>query len=118
MGIVTQKVTVTTDASGESTDYTAAAINGAIYAVEYDKTDFADGVDFTITGETSGVGVWTESNVNAADICRPTLLVQDQVNVDTTQRDFVRLYNERLKIVVAQGGDTKTGVFLVRHEGR
>ena len=116
--IVTQRVAVTTDSSGDATAYTSASINGAIFAVEYDKTDFADGVDFTITGETSGAGVWTESDVNAADIARPTILVQDQVNVDTTQRDFVRLFNERLKIVVGSGGDTKTGVFLVRHEGR
>ena len=116
--IVTQKVSVTTSTGGASTDYTPAAINGAIYAVEYDKDDFANGVDFTITGETSGVGVWTESDVNAADICRPTILVQDQTNTDTTQRDFVRLFNERLKIVIASGGSETSGSFLVRHEGR
>ena len=114
--IAVQRVSVTTDASGDATEYTPAPISGAIYAIEYNKSNFDTGVDFTITAETSGTGVWTESNVDASDIARPTLLVQDQVNVDTTQRDFVRLFNERLKIVVAAGGNAKTGEFLVYHE--
>jgi len=58
-------VSLTTDASGDVTAYTPY-LSGLVQQVIYTKTDFADGVDFTITVEGTGETVWTESNVNAA----------------------------------------------------
>lgn len=105
-------VTVTTASDGSATAYTPA-INGRVNTIRYAKTDFADGVTFTITGEDSGVGLWTESAVNASKTVRPTVLTQLQDGTDHTVRDFIALAGERIKIVIASGGATKTGTFYV-----
>ena len=63
-------VALTTDSSGDVTAYTPA-ITGQIATLIYDKTDFVNGVDFTITLEASGETVWTETNVDAAKTVAP-----------------------------------------------
>jgi hypothetical protein len=52
------KVTVTTAADGTVTAY-SPRLSGEIHQIEYVKTDYANGVDFTITGEATGVNLWT-----------------------------------------------------------
>lgn len=107
------RVSLTTDADGDVTGYTPV-IRGAIVAVVYGKVDFADGVDFTITTERTGQGVWTESDVNAAKTVRPKALAQDLAGADLTAiYEQVHVADERIKIVVASGGDTKSGTFDV-----
>lgn len=109
-------VTATTNGSGAATVYTEA-IRGKIIAVAYAKTDFADGVDFTITTETTGQNVWVDTNVNASETVFPKMLNDDTAGSDLTAiYDHVRVFNERVKIVIAQGGDTKTGTFTVYYE--
>ena len=110
----TDKVAVTTAADGSATAY-SKYFSGQIIAVRYEKGDFADTVDFTITTETGGVGVWTESNVTASDTTFPTMLVQDQVNVDTALRDFIYSFADRVKIILASGGNAKSGTFYIYH---
>lgn len=109
-------VTATTAADGSATAYTAA-IRGKIIAVAYAKTDFTDGVDFTITTETTGQNVWVDTNVNASETVFPKMLNDDTAGADLTAiHDHVRVFNERVKIVIASGGDTKTGTFTVYYE--
>lgn len=112
-------VAVTTDGSGDATAYTPY-LSGYIHSVQYAKTDFADGVDFTITTETTAQTVWTESNVNAAKVCLPRAATHSTAGVaalyasgGTAVNDRVVAGRERVKIVVAQGGATKTGTFYV-----
>jgi hypothetical protein len=111
-------VTVTTDASGDATAYTSETYNGRIINVVYTKTDFADGVDFTITTETTGQNVWVQSNVNASATVAPRQATHDTVGAASLYaaagepvEDYVYLVQERLQIVVAQGGNAKTGAF-------
>lgn len=111
-----QSIPVTVDASGDATVYSTKH-RARIIGIIYTKDDFANGVDFTITTETSGIGVWTESDVNASKTVYPTLLVQNDVGVDTTQRDYIPLADERLKIVVASGGNATSGTFTLIFEG-
>lgn len=113
-------VTVTTASDGSATAYTDAPINGPVYSIQYVKTDFADGVDFTITGETTGLGLWTDTNINASETVAPRAPTHDQVGGallyaagGTAQTDYVWLSGERVKIVIASGGNAKTGVFHV-----
>jgi hypothetical protein len=58
------KVNVTTDGSGNATAY-SPRIAGKIHQIEYVKdggaNPFANGVDFTITGEATGVNLWTRA---------------------------------------------------------
>lgn len=116
------KVTVTTASDGTATAY-SPRLSGKIHQIEYVKTDYANGVDFTITGEATGVGLWTESDVNASAIRAPRLATQSQVGAallyaagGTAVTDKIALANDRVKIVLAQGGATKTGVFHITVE--
>ena len=115
---VRHEVTITTDAAGDATGYTAVA-HGHILSVRYAKADYTDGVDFTITLEKTGEQVWTEANVNASKIVYPRVAVHDTVGVAATlngtqaMRDYLHAEFDRVKIVIAQGGNAKSGTFHV-----
>lgn len=116
-------VTVTTAADGSATAYSPRGVNGKVHQIEYVKhgvTPFADGVDFTITGEATGVNLWTESNVNASAVRAPRQPLHSQAGVaalyaagGTAVQEPVALANDRVKIVIASGGDTKIGTFHI-----
>lgn len=106
-------ITATTDAAGAATVY-SARITGKLLGIVYVKTDFATGVDFTITSEATGETVWTQANVDASAVKYPRRLVQDTVGVDIAATyDSIYLGNDRVKIVIATGGITKTGTFYL-----
>lgn len=115
-------VTVTTAADGTATAYTPR-LSGKVHQIEYVKPgagNYDDGVDFTITGEKSGIGLWTQSNVNASAAVAPRMATHSQVGVGllyaaggTAVADKVALGNDRVKIVIAQGGNAKVGTFHV-----
>jgi hypothetical protein len=113
------KVTVTTAADGTATAY-SPRISGEIHQIDYVKTDYAAGVDFTITGEATGVGIWTEADVNASTQRAPRQPTHSQAGVaslyaagGTAVQARVAMSNDRVKIVLAQGGATKTGAFHI-----
>lgn len=112
-------VAITTAADGSATAYTSN-IRGKIIAVQYTKAssgNFVDGVDFTITTETTLQNVWVDTNVNASEVVFPKMLNDDTAGADLTAiYDHVRVFNERVKVVVAQGGDTKTGTITIHYE--
>lgn len=112
-------VTVVTASDGSATAYTPY-LSGYINAIEYVKTDYADGVDFTITAEATGETIWTEANVNAAKVCLPRAAIHSTAGVaalyasgGTAVLERIALGRDRVKIVLAQGGATKTGAFHV-----
>ena len=118
-----QAVTVTT-AAANGTMYSGNA-TGRIVSIRYVKTDFADGSTFTITGETTGINIWTETAVNAS-ATRATRQPTHQQD-GTAQlygagaayavNDDIVLANERIKIAVTAGGAAKTGVFHITLDG-
>lgn len=118
MAIRRYAVAVTTNGSGAATAYTPY-LSGYVYEIQYVKTDFADGVDFTITSETTAKTLWTESDVNAAKVCMPRGATHSTAGVAGTydgtraRLEPVAIGRERVKIVIAQGGDTKSGTFYV-----
>lgn len=118
MQVVEWPVTLTTDASGNVTGYVGPT-NGRIIEVRYDKVDYADGVDITITGETSGKPIWAEENVNAAKTVRPRQVTHTPEGEEVAYQalwlvyDYIVIEAERVKIVIASGGDTKSGTFTV-----
>lgn len=112
------EVTVTTAADGSATAYTPY-LSGYLSACHYIKTDYADGVDFTITAEATGETIWTESNVNAAAVRAPRQAVHSTAGVaslfaagGTAVQDLIALGRDRIKIVLAAGGNAKTGKFI------
>lgn len=113
------EVTAVTNGSGAATAYTPY-LSGYVHSVQYVKTDYADGVDFTITAEANGETIWTESNVNAAAVKAPRQATHTTAGVaslyasgGTAVNDRIAVSRDRIKIVIAQGGDTKTGKFVV-----
>jgi len=112
-------VTLTTDESGDATGYTPV-ITGRILDIIYAKTDFADGVDFTITLEATAQALWSGTNVDtSANVAprQPTHASDGTASLYAAGgepvEDHIVAVNDRVKIVVAQGGDTKTGTFHI-----
>jgi hypothetical protein len=110
---------VTTASDGSATVYTPY-LSGYINAIEYVKTNFTDGVDFTITAEATGETIWTEANVNAAKVCLPRAATHSTAGVaalyaagGTAVLDRIALGRDRVKIVIASGGNATTGEFIV-----
>lgn len=116
-----QAITVTTNGDGDGVGYTTP-VRGRVLQIRYVKPDsggFADGVDFDITLEISGVVIWDQDNVNASVTVLPRQAVQDTAGAGATYdgtraiREPVYVADERVKIAVANGGDTTTGTFYV-----
>jgi len=112
-------VTATTIADGSATAY-SPNFTGKISQIRYVKTDYAAGVDFTITAEATGETIWTQSDVNASVTVAPRQATHSTAGVaelfaagGTAVSDKIAIASDRVKIVIAQGGDTKTGTFHI-----
>jgi len=116
-------VPVTVDAAGDATVY-SPRIFGRLISFAYVKTDYADGVGFTITAETTGETLWTEAAVNASAVRHPRAATCSTAGVaslyvaaGTAVLSKIGLGGDRIKIVVAAGGVSKTGVFHITVDG-
>lgn len=110
-------VSVTTAANGSATAY-SEPVDGFLSQIRYVKTDFANGVDFTITAEATGETLWAENNVDASATRAPRQATHDTAGVASLYavggepvEAPIALARDRIKIVIASGGDTKTGTF-------
>lgn len=110
-------VTVTTAADGSATAY-SDVLTGKLSQIRYVKTDFANGSTFTITAEATGETLWGESNVDASATRAPRQATHSTAGAASLYaaggaavNDKIAIANDRIKIVIAAGGDTKTGVF-------
>lgn len=110
-------VTVTTAADGSATVY-SDVLTGKLSQIRYVKTDFANGSTFTITAEATGETLWSESNVDASATRAPRQATHSVLGAaalyaaaGTAVNDQIALALDRIKIVIAAGGATKTGVF-------
>jgi len=112
-------VIIVTDESGDAIGYTPV-VTGRVATVRYVKTDFSDGVDFDVTAEATGEIIWDEDNVNASKTVAPRQATHSTAGVAALYAaaglavlDQIAVAKDRVKIVVANGGDTKTGTFHV-----
>jgi hypothetical protein len=116
------KVTVTTASDGTVTAYTPR-ISGKLHSLHYvpDGTvPYTNTVDMTITAEATGEALVSRTNVAAAFVTyprAPTAAADGTASLyaaaGTAIQDKPGLANDRVKIVLAQGGAAKTGVFHV-----
>lgn len=118
MHVERQTVSVTTDGSGDATVY-STNVTGRILAIRYVKSTFDNGHDFTVTLEGSGESIMVGTDVNATATFYPRVGVTDATGAAATldgtrlMRDYVYAANDRVKIVVAQGGAAKAGSYIV-----
>lgn len=114
-------VSATTNGSGDATVYTDGPVNGRIAQIIYtaDGTSpFASTVDFTITGNTTGQSILAVTNVSASTTYAPRIATCSTAGANslyaaggTAVNDLIAVADEKIKIVVAQGGSAKVGTF-------
>jgi hypothetical protein len=112
-------ITVTTNGSGDGIGY-SDVVSGEISTVRCVKTDFDNGSTITVTLETTGEAVWSESAVNASASRAPRQPTHSTAGAaalyagsGAAVNDRIVAVKERIKVVVASGGATKTGTFYV-----
>ena len=112
-------VAVTTAADGSATAY-SGVVTGKLSQIRYVKTDFDNGVGFTITAEATGDTLWTEAAVNASATRAPCQATHTTAGVASlfaaaglAVNDKIALANDRVKIVIASGGNAKSGAFHI-----
>lgn len=113
-------VSVTTATGGGAEAHTPV-VTGRVANIVYTadgSTPFDATADFTITAEETGIGLWTESNVTASKTVAPMQGANDQAGATLNTAGDVQsapiyVANERVKIVIAQGGNTRSGSFDV-----
>lgn len=112
-------VAVTTAADGSATAY-SPVLTGKLSQIRYVRTDFDNGSTFTITAEATGETLWTEAAVNASATRAPRQATHSTAGVaalyaaaGTAVNDKIAIANDRVKIVIASGGATKSGTFHI-----
>lgn len=112
-------VPVTTAADGTATAY-SPFLSGYIHQIQYVKTDFVDGVDFTITADVTGETIWTELDVNASAVKAPRQATHSTAGVaslyaagGTAVQDRIALSRDRVKIGIEDGGNVTAGSFTI-----
>lgn len=111
-------VTLTTATGGGATGYitgedSLGPFYGTLESIRYTKTDFASTADFTITDERTGETLWAQSNVNASAVKHPGVPIHTTASggaITGAHRPAI-LHGARIKVVITQGGNTKTGAF-------
>lgn len=120
------KVTVTTAADGTAVAY-SPRFSGEIHQIEYVKDTasaganaFANGVDFVVSGEATGISLWSQNDVNASAVVAPRQPTHSQAGAaslyaagGTAVQARIGMANDRVKIAIAQGGNAKVGAFHI-----
>ena len=105
-------VTVTTNVGGVGLFYTDI-LNGTVVQVQYVKTDFDVGVDFTIRTATTQRDIWVQENVDASVTIAPGVLVSNSANGSAATDAWapVVVRDEKIQVYVASAGASHTGLF-------
>lgn len=116
-------IDVVTAADGSFTGYTAEPVRGEVLAIAYVKpgsNGFADGVSVALTSEETGQAIWSEAAVNASATRAPRQATHATSGAAALYAaggaavlDRIPVANERLKLVIASGGNAKAGKFIV-----
>ncbi len=110
------KADITTDASGNATVYLEHGPNrkpnGFLVALKYTPGTIATGADLTITGETSGIPIMTKANAGTSAVWYYPRALPNAVAdgaAGTVPAQSIPIKDERIKIVIAEGGNAKEG---------
>lgn len=104
--------TITTNGSGAATVNLGSRIRGRIIAIKYVPGTIDTGATLTFTGSESGVPVLTKASAGTSTVWYYPMAAANKVadgSASTISESEVWLYQEALNLVVASGGDTKSG---------
>ncbi len=118
--IESESVSITTAADGSATAYTAKVYTGRVMKISYGG-EFDATLDTAITTAVTGQTLWTETDVAKSATFRcPRDPTHSSVGVASLYagsgepvEDYIHVVNERIKFVLAQGGNAVTGTFRV-----
>lgn len=109
-----QKATVacTATAGGAVTAYSPIMTGQVINAI-YTKTNFSDGAVLLITGEDSGIVIWSQTGVNSSAKISPVQVgsINTSGAASSLTENPVYVANERIKIAMTGAGNGTTGSF-------
>jgi hypothetical protein len=113
--MITRTLSVTVNSSGDgSTTQDTGTTFGLLYAVQLVDGTFDDGVDVTITVEQGDLSIplLTKADFNTDSIFYPRVL--QSLNTDGTAltTHTMPLVVGKLKVLIAQGGNAKSGSFI------
>ena len=113
-------VNVTTDDQGDAVAYSPQC-NGLVRTVEYVKPTSGGldaATDIDIIADVSGAVIWTNDDLSASKVIHPLTQAQDNTGADIVGAYApICLADERIKITVANGGDSLSGQFVFTIEG-
>mgnify|MGYP001343300963 CR=1 FL=1 len=116
-------IPITVDSGGDAEVY-SPVLNGHLHSIRYVKDDFANGVDFVVTLETTGETVWSEEDVNASATRYPRAATHSVAGVAALYAsgepgvlDRIAISQDRIKIVVGSGGTETSGTIHVTIDG-
>lgn len=116
-------VPMTVDGSGDGEFYTPP-LYGDLVSIRYVKDDFADGIDFACTLETTGETVWAEDDVNASATRHPRAATHSTAGAAALYASGgeavlgkIAIGGDRVKIVVSDGGDETSGTLHITIDG-
>lgn len=110
------KADIVTDASGDATVYLSHGLNrkpnGFLVCLKYTPGTMDTGADLTITGESSSIPILTVTNAGTSVVFFYPRALLNQVAdaaAGASGTEFIPIKDERIKVVVAQGGNAKAG---------
>lgn len=113
------RVTITTvGTTGACTVYTGGTIRGYVVAIKYEPGTLDTLADLTITGETTGVAILTKANAGTSDVWFYPRAFPNQLTdgaAGTSPDWAIPVFQERIKLVVAQGGGTTSRVGYITY---
>lgn len=120
MAVTRHVISLAVDASGDLTTYSDTALRGKILAIRFVNTDLAATTDITMTCEKSGMAVLTLTDQNGSATVMPRGATHSTAGAaalfaggGAAVLDAIPIAGERLKVVVAQGGASKTGALHI-----
>lgn len=101
---------IVTDGDGAATVYLGTKLRGRVHAIKYTAGTLENTTDLVITGKTTGVAILTDSPATS-EWFYPRAIPNKNTDgtAFTNVAAEIHVLNEQIKVVVAQGGDTKTG---------
>lgn len=110
------KADILTNASGDATVFLTHGIsrkpNGFLVALKYTPGTLATGADLVITGEDSGIPILTVTDAGTSAVFfYPRALINQVADAaaGASGSEFVPIKDERIKVVIAQGGNAGAG---------
>ena len=113
--ISTRRIDLTSDASGNVTGYSDSVSGGGfLYAVQLVDGNFDDGVDITLTAEHADLSIplLVAADWNTDKMVYPRVLQNLSTDGTVLTTHTLPVVVGRIKAVIAQGGNAKTGAVV------